>query len=272
MIAALFAIAIFIFFFQTQQSGDEFLEVHFLSVGQGDAIFIEAPNGAQALIDGGQDGAVLRELSKVMPFWDRSIDLVVATHPDKDHIGGFPEIFQRYKIGKVLDTGVESETGIYDVYKKERDEEGAEIIKAKAGQVISLGEVHLEVLFPGEETENIKDKNDTSIVLRVVYGESEVLLTGDASKKIERFLVSKYGDSLQSDILKLGHHGSKTSTDESFLRAVSPEVVVVSAGEGNRYGHPHEEVLDRVSSFGAMILNTQNETVSFELKNSHSFE
>jgi competence protein ComEC len=189
--------------------------------------------------------------------------MVVATHPDMDHIGGFPEIFQRFDVDMVLDTGVASDTSIYEMYKKERDAEGAKIIQAETGQVIVFGDVYFEVLFPGENLSEIKDKNDTSIVIRVVYGEHEVLLTGDASKKVERFLVSKYGESLQSDILKLGHHGSKTSTDKLFLETVSPEVVVVSAGIDNRYGHPHQEVTDVVSKFGSQILSTQTGTVSF---------
>jgi competence protein ComEC len=263
--ATLFSVAVFLFFLQVSPQ-EGFLEVHFLSVGQGDAVFIEAPGGQQVLVDAGPDTTVLRELAKVMPFWDRSIDVVVATHPDMDHIGGFPEIFQRFDVGMVLDNGVSADSGIYDAYVYERDKEGADIVTARAGQVISFGEVYVEVLFPGNNAEDIRDRNDSSVVLRVVYGENEILLTGDASKKIERFLVSKYGEQLRSDILKLGHHGSKTSTDKIFLETVSPEVVVISAGEGNRYGHPHEEVLETVSSFAIELFSTQNGLVSFQLK------
>jgi competence protein ComEC len=262
--ATLFSVAVFLFFLQVSPQ-EGFLEVHFLSVGQGDAVFIEAPGGQQVLVDAGPDTTVLRELAKVMPFWDRSIDMVVATHPDMDHIGGFPEIFQRFDVGTVLDNGASADSGVYEAYVYERDREGADIVTVRAGQVISLGEVYIEVLFPGNNAEDIKDRNDSSVVLRVVYGENEVLLTGDASKKIERFLVAKYGDSLQSDILKLGHHGSKTSTDKIFLETVSPEVVVISAGEGNRYGHPHEDVMDTVRAFGAEILSTQDGVISFKM-------
>jgi len=247
----------------------EYLQVSFLDVGQGDSVFIEAPNGVQMIVDGGPDDSVLRELSKVMPFWDRSIDIVVATHPDKDHIGGLPEIFQRFKVGTSLDTGVTSDTGIYNEYKKRRASSSANLVQAHSGQVISLDEksgVYVEVLFPGESLNEIKDKNDTSIILRVVYGESEVLLTGDASVKIERFLLSKYGKNLESDILKLGHHGSKTSTSKEFLEKVNPESVVISAGVDNSYGHPSKETLYIVNNFGSKIYSTiDSGIVSFYL-------
>ncbi|MFT5359741.1 MAG: competence protein ComEC [Candidatus Paceibacteria bacterium] len=260
IVAALVFVAAFIYFIQKNNlASSEYMAVSFLDVGQGDAIFIEAPNGVQMLIDSGPDNSVLQELSKVMPFWDRSIDVVVATHPDKDHIGGFPELFKRFKVGYVLDTEVISDTGIYREYLSQREKIDAKKLSSEAGQVIVLDKksgVYVEVLFPGENIENIKDKNDTSIVLRVVYGESEVLLTGDASKKVEKFLVSKYGSRLESDILKLGHHGSKTSTSESFLETVSPKMAVVSAGEGNRYGHPHDDVVDKVKNLGLDIYST----------------
>ncbi|NCS99581.1 MBL fold metallo-hydrolase [Candidatus Parcubacteria bacterium] len=269
-IATLIFVAIFIISFEKGLLNKvEYLQVSFLDVGQGDSVFIEAPNGVQMIVDGGPDDSVLRELSKVMPFWDRSIDIVVATHPDKDHIGGLPEIFQRFKVGTSLDTGVTSDTGIYNEYKKRRASSSANLVQAHSGQVISLDEksgVYVEVLFPGESLNEIKDKNDTSIILRVVYGESEVLLTGDASVKIERFLLSKYGKNLESDILKLGHHGSKTSTSKEFLEKVNPESVVISAGVDNSYGHPSKETLYIVNNFGSKIYSTiDSGIVSFYL-------
>ncbi len=268
IIATLFFVAIIIFSYHHKiVSPDDLLKVSFLDVGQGDAIFIEAPNGVQMLVDGGPDNKVLEELSKVMSFWDRSIDIVVATHPDKDHIGGLPKVFERFDVGMAMDTGVSSDTGIYREYDKQKKESGAELIDAKRGEVIVLDKSHgiyAEVLYPGDNTESVKDTNDTSIVLRIVYGESEVLLTGDASKKIEKFLVSRYGDRLDSDILKLGHHGSKTSTDELFLKAVSPEDVIVSAGESNSYGHPHPEVISLVKEYGSRISSTyESDLLSF---------
>jgi competence protein ComEC len=265
LIAILFCIAIFVFSVSVLPKTEKGVQVSFLSVGQGDAVFIEAPNGTQVLVDSGADGSVLRELGKVMSFWDRSIDIVAATHPDMDHIGGFPEIFQRFDIEYVLDTETESDTGIYEAYVENRDREKSERVIAEAGQVIVLDKkegVFMEVLFPGDVSE-IKDKNDASIILRLVYGEKEVLLTGDASKKIERYLVSVYGDRLESDILKLGHHGSKTSTDKTFVERVNPETVVVSAGLNNRFGHPHQEVLDIVA--GREVLDTRYGTQTLYL-------
>jgi competence protein ComEC len=276
IVATLLFVATFLYLIQKNNStSSEYMKVSFLDVGQGDAIFIEAPNGVQMLIDSGPDNSVLQELSKVMPFWDRSIDVVVATHPDKDHIGGFPELFKRFKVGYVLDTEVISDTGIYREYLSQREKIDAKKLSSEAGQVIVLDKksgVYVEVLFPGENIENIKDKNDTSIVLRVVYGESEVLLTGDASKKVEKFLVSKYGEGLESNILKLGHHGSKTSTSESFLETVSPEIAIVSAGEGNRYGHPHGGVIERVKHLGLETYSTsENRLILMEISPTEIF-
>ena len=258
--ATLFFVAVFLFFAQRSFSQNvNYVKVSFLDVGQGDAIFIEAPNGVQVLVDGGPGDAVQRQLPEVMRFWDRSIDILVATHPDADHIGGLPEVLRRYRVDYVLDTEIGSDTGVYDEYTYQRDRSRAERIQAQAGGVIVLDRergVFIEVLFPGKNIIDVSDKNDTSIVLRLVYGESEVLLTGDASTKIEKYLVSKYGKNLESDILKLGHHGSKTSTSEEFLQVVSPSSVVISAGKDNRYGHPHQEVIRGVQDFGSNIYST----------------
>lgn len=227
-----------------QVSSGTLLKVVFLDVGQGDAIFIEAPNGNQILIDGGANSQVLRELSKVMPFYDRSIDMIIATHPDKDHIGGLIPVVQNYKIDLFLHSGVESNTQIAEILQNTVENKEIKKILAKRGMTFDLGnEIKLKVLFPDRDVSKV-ESNTASIVVKLEYGNNSFLLTGDSPKSIEKYLVLLDGSGLKSDVLKAGHHGSKTSNSEIFLNYVLPEIVVISAGEDNRYGHPHQEVLD----------------------------
>ncbi len=222
------------------------LVVHFLNIGQGDAIFIETPDGIQMLVDGGPDATVLRELGAVMDPFDRSIDVVVATHPDLDHIGGLTDVLARYNVSHILMTENEHDTPAAAAFNAAVTEEAAPVTFADAGQQFLLG-AHTEVLiFSPQGDERLWESNTASIVMQIRYGSTSVMLTGDAPAEIENYLVDVYGDELRSDVLKLGHHGSKTSTSDLFLDAVKPQYAVVSAGIGNRYGHPHQEVMQRV--------------------------
>ena len=242
------------------------LTVAFLDVGQGDAIFIEAPNGNQMLIDGGKGKIVLEELGKVMPPYDRSIDIVLATHPDADHIGGLPEVLKRFDVSLFIEPGVSSDSAIYQGLEEIVKEKGIKKILARRGMNINLGGgVTFIVLFPDRDVSQF-ETNTASIVGKLVYGDSSFLLTGDSPKKIEQYLVSSDRNSLNSDVLKAGHHGSRTSSDESFVQAVSPEYAIISAGKNNQYGHPHKEVLDILNRYGAIILSTyETGTITFEV-------
>jgi len=240
------------------------LTVTFLDVGQGDSIFIESPSGVQVLVDGGPSGPlVLRRLGRVMPFYDRSIDMVVATHPDTDHIGGLVSVLKRYNIERILRPGVGHSAPAVDSLLLEIAKEksaGATETLARRGQVYDLGlgeagRVELHILYPDREVSNV-ETNTASIVARLTYGDTSVMLTGDSPKAIEKYLVSLDAKGLQSDILKLGHHGSKTSSATSFLGFVQPQWAVVSAGKGNKYGHPHEEVMSKVRDFDVATLST----------------
>lgn len=233
--------------------------VAFLDVGQGDAIFIESPSGNQVLVDGGVGRGVLREISKVMKFYDRSLDVVVATHPDADHVGGLVDILENYEVDLFLEPGVESDTDIYESLKTQvgKLESGGKIKKilARAGMQIDLGGgAFLEILFPEKDVSGW-ETNTASIVARLVYGENEFLLTGDSPSAIENYLVYKKYN-LESDVLKLGHHGSRTSSSDNFVRAVNPEYAVVSSGKDNRYGHPHQEVLALLEKLNIKTLRT----------------
>ncbi|MFA6095282.1 MAG: ComEC/Rec2 family competence protein [Candidatus Paceibacterota bacterium] len=235
---------------------DRNLRVYFLDVGQGDAIYVRAPGGHDMLVDGGPSGIVLRRLSEVMPFYDRSIDVLVETHPDADHIGGLPQVMKRFRIGVFLEPGVESENAVDDEIRRVRGEEGIDRILARRGMQVSLGGgASFDILFPDRDVSHL-ETNTASIVGRVRYGSTGVVLTGDSPKVIEAELVRHYGSSLKSDVLKAGHHGSHTSSGEGYVRAISPGYAIISAGKDNRYGHPHREVTDLFGKLGIPMLST----------------
>ncbi len=220
------------------------LKVSFLNVGQGDAVFIEAPNGNQLLYDAGPPtGAVLRELSKEMSFWDRSIDVAMFSHPDMDHIGGLIDVFNQYHVDLTLEPGASSTNGVWEEAEKIITAKHIGHLIARKGMIISLGDgVYADILYPDHDVTN-SETNSASIVMRIRYGDTAVLVSGDLPSNLEEYEVAVYGESLHAQVLKLGHHGSRTSSSEAWLRAVAPDVAVISAGLNNRYGHPHKEVL-----------------------------
>lgn len=224
------------------------LTIAFLDIGQGDAIYIKSPSGVQVLIDGGRGKQVLRELGAVMGSFDRSIDIIIATHPDQDHIGGLPFVLDTYEVDTVIRSGFVSGTKTYKAFGEAILKEGAESFIAEKGMIIHLGEgVHLDILFTYPDS---SDANDASVIARLVYDESEVLLTGDAPKWVEGKILGQYGENLKSDILKVGHHGSKTSSASAFIETVDPDIAILSYGERNRYGHPSKEVISILDLFG----------------------
>jgi competence protein ComEC len=191
-----------------------------------------------------------------MPFYDRSIDVVVETHPDADHIGGLPLVMERYDIGVFLEPGVSSPNAIDDEIRRVRGEEGVESILARRGMQIDLGGgTSFDILYPDRDVSYL-ETNTASIVGQVRYGSTTVMLNGDSPKVVETALVKYYGDGLQSDVLKAGHHGSHTSSGEEYVRTVSPSYTVISAGENNRYGHPHKDVIDLFNSLNIPVLRT----------------
>ena len=248
VIATLLGVAVISWlpFLQPKITSCECLVVSFLDVGQGDAILIETPDGFEMLIDGGPNAAVLRELSKERSFFDREIDVVVTTHPDLDHIGGLVDVLKRYKVQTILRTENKNDKSAAEAFAAAAQKEKAEEILADAGQVLQLGASTTIQIFSPTGDERQWESNASSIVLRVVYGNTSFMLTGDAPQEIEDYLVKTYGTQLDSDVLKLGHHGSKTSSSEAWLDTVTPQYAVVSAGLDNKYGHPHQDVMQRV--------------------------
>lgn len=234
------------------------LTIGFLNIGQGDGIYIEAPNGNQIMFDGGPDSSVLSELGRIMPWYDRSLDMLVVTNPDKDHYGGFIDVIKSYSVGGVVEPGTVSHTSTYKFFEDEIASHGIPKTIVRRGMTIVLDREHgvyIEILFPDTDVSSWST-NDGSIVARLVYGQTSVLLTGDSPQKIESYLIEKDGANLRSTVLKIGHHGSRTSSSDEYVSVIRPEYAVISDGKNNRYGHPHKETLDTLNRHHIQILRT----------------
>jgi len=265
--ALLIAFNIFIWGKLPSAKSSDILSVYFLDVGQADATLVRAPNGKKILIDGGRTpSSLMSELSKFMNFGDRDIDVVLATHPDADHIGGLPEVFERYNVATFIDNGKTSDSNTYRELIEKSKEENSRYIKGERGLVIVLDKkkgVYFQVLSPTKEFDF--SDNDMSIVGRLVYQDRVFLLPGDAGKRVENILAYTDGEILKSDVLKAGHHGSKTSSGLLFVEVVDPRYSIISAGKGNIYGHPHASVLENLLSVSEFVLETAKEgSIAFE--------
>ena len=231
------------------QMPDGRLHVHFLDVGQGDAIFIECPNGQQILVDGGPSPSVLlSHLGRRMPFWDHSLDLVILTHPEVDHVGGLVDVLERYDVGLVMDSGQECSNATCQAWRSLIEEMEIPYRTVEAGQQLKVGEkLWLKVLHPPAHlmTSTASDINNNSAVLRLRYGRFSLLLAGDVQEEAEQLLLLS-GQPLDSLVLKVPHHGGETSLSVPFLEAVSPEWAVIPVGADNRFGHPDEVTLEKL--------------------------
>jgi competence protein ComEC len=248
---------------------DDELHVSFLDVGQGDAILIQRGN-QQVLIDGGPSPqALTMELGDRMPFWDRTIELVVLTHPHEDHLSGLVAVLERYTVEQVLYPDLDYDSSLYEEWRHLIAEKDIAVTWAQAGEVIDLGDgVKMAVLNPPatlfEGTDS--DLNNNSAVLRLSYGRVSFLLTGDIEWEAEFRLIAE-GSELGCTVLKVAHSGSLSSTTTDFLAAANPRVAVISAGEANPYGHPHDEVLERLEAFwdgeGNIFRTDEQGTIEF---------
>ncbi|MCX6754489.1 MAG: MBL fold metallo-hydrolase [Candidatus Nomurabacteria bacterium] len=259
LIIILLSVGFALLFNSFQNHDNKYLKVVFLDVGQGDAIYIEAPNGKQVLVDGGPDSKLLSSLSKVMPFADRSIDMIIATHGDMDHIGGFPLLLDSYKVASIIENGNISNTKIFSSLENKIIKNKINKIIAHRGMHIILDEknnIYIDILYPDRDISKL-ESNDGSIVGKLVYGNNSFMLTGDASLYVENLIEWNESDAtIHSDVLKLGHHGAKTASSILWLEKVNPKVAIVSAGKNNKYGHPSEETLNRLSSLKIPFMNT----------------
>lgn len=228
------------------------LVAHFIDVGQGDSILIITPNKKTILIDGGKDAAGEKVVAYLRKAGVSTIDLLVATHPDADHIGGLEDVINNFTIQKVLDSGRAHTSQTYIDYLALIDAKNIPFEIVHEGRVISLDE-DVQILTLNSSTGN-EDNNESSVVLKINYGQIDFLLTGDAEVEQEREMVETYN--VEAEILKVGHHGSATSSSQLFINEVKPKVSILSYGVGNYYGHPVDEIVQRLRAIGSNIYST----------------
>ncbi|MDD2730918.1 MAG: ComEC/Rec2 family competence protein [Candidatus Portnoybacteria bacterium] len=249
LLAVLALTAVFVWWRILEAAPEEKTRIDFFDIGQGSAILISAPNQNQVLIDGGPSDAILAKLGRTLPLFDEKIELLILTHPDSDHLSGLVEVLKRYEVGEILETGILDDSAEYREWNNLIKQKNVPVVFARAGQTVKIADnLKIDILYPlgqiaGQDFGD--DTNRTSVVGKIIYGENEILFTGDAEKTAENSLIFA-GVDLRADILVVGHHGSKTSTGENFLAAVAPRAAVIQAGRNNRYGHPSNETLERL--------------------------
>lgn len=262
---------------------DRNLHVIACDIGQGDAILI-THGTQQVLVDGGPNDSVLSCLSRYIPFWDREIEVVVLTNGDADHVTGLIDVLERYEVGKLVANNLIQETARFAAFRETVASQDVEVYAPEAGDVIRVGPstgsgstLRFNVLWPedrlgqatiwqdtpsevvlGANTYSKTTANEQSVVMKLEYGDFDVLLTGDIGFPTEEAMVeaSRLED---VELLKVGHHGSRYSSSEAFLEALSPELAVISVGKKNTYGHPTVEAIDRLKASGAKVLTTKDE-------------
>lgn len=246
------------------------LEVDFLDVGQGDAILIKSPFGQNILIDGGPDSLILKRLGENLPWWERTIDLIILTHPHDDHIVGFNEVLKRYEAQKIIYTGIVYDSPVYASWQKIVKDYQIPVVIIDRPQTINLGDnCNLEILYPRQAVygQGIDNLNNSSLVAKLACNGMKILLMGDAEQEEEKELVQASID-LSADIIKVSHHGSDTASSDEFLARVKPQYAIIEAGK-NDFGLPSLRVIKRLERLGAKVYRTdQNGTII--VKNSGS--
>lgn len=238
----------------------------FLPIERGDAFYLQTPHGHEVLWDGGENMSVLRELAKVRPFWDRYIDVWIISHPDSDHYYGGIEVLKRMNIGTIMITGVSKNDPKYHELFTLAKKKGTDIVFAYRDTDMVIDGVQIDTLFPFESIYGSVEyaNNNFSLVQKVSFGSTSVLLTGDIEHETEQALL-EHGVNISADVLKIPHHGSKSSSSASFIEAVHPEKAVFTVGSKNRFGHPHDEIIEKYTKMGIPFWNTQDGPVVIEL-------
>jgi competence protein ComEC len=262
-----FLIFTFIAFFTCwSKLPDDKFHIYFFDVGQGDCIFIKTPLNHKILIDGGPFNSVLDNLGEVLPFFDSKIDLIILTHPHSDHIDGLFEVLKKYQVAHVLFTGVLSDEEVYLEFLKHIINFNIPVTFADYQNDFLFGDVLFDVVYPISPffEQSFENLNNSSIVLKILYRDHSILLMGDCEIECEQELID-FNLILDSDILKVGHHGSKTASSLDFLYKVSAEIAVIQSSSDNKWGHPHFEVLENLKTSGVKQIyrNDLNGTVEF---------
>ena len=234
------------------------LKVHMLDVGQGDSFLIQAPDDTTILIDGGQSADVLYEIGKVMPYYDQTVEVMILTHPHNDHVNGLNDVIDRYDVGHIYHSGVVHTLPAYTSWlQRIKDNDIANTIISEPLDLVFNESMSLEFIYPrtdlsGERVDNL---NNASLVVRLKYKNASFLFTGDIEEEVEEELLES-GIDLSADVLKAPHHGSTSSSTESFIDAVNPSIVLITAGKNNKYSHPHNKILRRFERRGIDIYRT----------------
>lgn len=249
---------------------DDNLHLIFCDVGQGDAI-LAVRGQTQILIDGGPSEKVLGCLSKHLPFWDRTLEMVVLTHPEYDHLTGLVSVVERYTVNQIVANSLLTESGVFSKFREEVIAKKIPVYSPKYGDKIKIGKLEMAILFPLEKlgsemvwktSDNLQvlglsnytgNFNETAIVSRLGYDKFKALLTGDIGVEQEKEIIPELE---KFDVLKVAHHGSKYSSSKEFLERIKPALAVISVGAANRYGHPTSEVLERLRNLDIKILRT----------------
>jgi len=234
--------------------------IYFLQTTDGDAILITSPHGQEIMIDGGIDMSVLSSLSKVRPFWDNTIEMLIITHPDADHYYGAVEILKRYKVKTLVVSGVVKDDPKYAELYSLAQQKNSEVIIANSSTDLLVDGLLFDILRPENFIYGSREHNgnNDSIIIRFSYKEYSILLTGDIEASTEYELL-KSGIDIQSQMLKVPHHGSRSSSSIGFIKAVNPKTVIITAGTENRFGHPHEDIVQRYLDLGVEVRSTKTE-------------
>ena len=231
----------------------------FIDVGQGDSIFLRSPNGKTMLVDAGTPDSFESIQNVLSEEGVTKLDVVVMTHPHSDHMGSMKRVIDNYNIGTFYMPDAVNTTSSFDrmLSALEKKKVKTKVIWGSAKATINWdGDVEVRVLSPIKGADYQDNLNDMSVVIKVTYGETSLLLTGDAESYAEELMIASEKELLQADVLKIGHHGSSTSSSQAFLDAVQPKAVVISLGKNNDYGHPHRETMQRLKKLGTEIYRT----------------
>ena len=253
---AILVLANYLIWTASSSASNAGLRIDFLNIGQGDATLIRTPSGENILVDGGPDDKVLAELGRILPIWDKTLDLVVATHPEADHISGLITVMERYTVKEVLTLNTNNDTRVAKAWQQLIT--AVPLVNfADAADDYVWGEVVWDTLSPITDTNFAYIGNDQSIVAEVSYRNYQILLTGDITTTKETGLQQIY-PALQADVLKVAHHGSKFSSGMAWLWQIQPAVAVIEVGK-NSYGHPTPDALARLRAAGAEVYRTDQD-------------